>query len=129
MSRAGFALGDIVAGHRIDAEIGRGGMGLVYRATHLRLNQQRAIKVISPDSADDPEFRERFERETKIAASIDHPHVAEVSLAADISERECGLRCSRAVDDMATALKRTFGALYNPLANRYGTETFRADLI
>jgi serine/threonine protein kinase len=78
MTPAGFEIGETIAGHRIDAEIGRGGMGLVYRATHLRLGQERAIKVIAPESANDPEFRVRFERETKIAASIDHPHVAEV---------------------------------------------------
>ena len=78
MTRAGFDIGAVIAGHRIDAEIGRGGMGLVYRATHLRLGQERAIKVIAPAQADDPGFRERFERETKIAAQVDHPHVAAV---------------------------------------------------
>jgi serine/threonine protein kinase len=78
MTGAGLEIGEVIAGHRIEEEIGRGGMGLVYRATHLRLGQERAIKVIAPASAQDPGFRERFERETKIAASIDHPHVADV---------------------------------------------------
>jgi serine/threonine protein kinase len=86
MMRAGFEIGELVAGHRIEAEIGRGGMGLVYRATHLRLGQERAIKVIAPGAADEPGFRERFERETRIAASIDHPHVADVHDAGEFTD-------------------------------------------
>jgi serine/threonine protein kinase len=68
MTSGAFEIGEVVAGHRIVAELGRGGMGLVYRATHLRLNQERAIKVIAPAAAKDPAFRDRFEREIKIAA-------------------------------------------------------------
>ncbi|MGB7587564.1 MAG: serine/threonine-protein kinase [Solirubrobacterales bacterium] len=66
------------AGHRIDAEVKRGGMGVVYRATDLRLKRTVALKVIAPEYAREPEFRARFEREWSLAASIDHPNVIPV---------------------------------------------------
>ena len=67
--------GDVLAGYRIDAVAGRGGMGVVYRATHLRLERADGLKVIAPELADEPEFRSRFEREWRVAAQIDHPNV------------------------------------------------------
>jgi len=69
------AIGSEIAGHRLDAVAGRGGMGVVYRATQLRLNRQVALKLIAADLASDPSFRERFEHESEIAAQIEHPHV------------------------------------------------------
>jgi serine/threonine-protein kinase len=53
-------------------------MGIVYVATHLRLQQTRALKLIAPDLAHDDAFRRRFERESRLAASIDHAHVIPV---------------------------------------------------
>jgi serine/threonine-protein kinase len=50
-------------------------MGVVYRVTHLSLGTERALKLIAPEFASDEAFRERFRREWRIAASIDHPHV------------------------------------------------------
>src|SRR3954452_3686063 len=70
--------GSPFAGHIIRGIAGRGGMGVVYRATDVRLNRQVALKVIAPEFSDDPKFRTRFEREVKAAASIDHPHVVTV---------------------------------------------------
>ena len=69
------AIGSEIAGHRLDGVAGRGGMGVVYRATQLRLNRQVALKLIAADLAADPSFRERFEHESEIAAQIEHPHV------------------------------------------------------
>jgi serine/threonine protein kinase len=66
------------AGYRIDSVAGRGGMGVVYRATQIRLSRPVALKVITPDLASEPDFRERFERESRLAASIDHPNVLPV---------------------------------------------------
>jgi hypothetical protein len=68
-------VGSVVGGHRIESVAGRGGMGVVYRATHLALNRIVALKLIAPELAQDPEFRERFKRESELAASIDHPTV------------------------------------------------------
>ena len=50
-------------------------MGVVYRAVHLKLDRADALKVIGPQFADDMEFRSRFERESRVAAQIDHPNV------------------------------------------------------
>ena len=67
------AIGSTLAGYRIDALIARGGMGVVYRATHLALDRPVALKVIARELADDEGFRERFLRESRLAASLDHP--------------------------------------------------------
>ncbi len=72
------ALGTTLAGYRLDAVIGRGGMGVVYRATHLGLERRVALKVIAPDLAGKEGFRERFLRESRLAASLDHPAVVPV---------------------------------------------------
>jgi hypothetical protein len=67
--------GDEFAGHRILGIAGRGGMGVVYRAIQLDLDRPVALKLIAPQLAEDPSFRERFVRESRAAASIDHPNV------------------------------------------------------
>ncbi len=67
--------GDEIAGYRIQAVVGRGGMGVVYRATQLALARSVALKVIAPELASDVQFRERFKREARTAASINHPNV------------------------------------------------------
>ena len=67
-----------MAGCRIEAIVGRGGMGVVYRATQLSLERQVALKAIAPEFAGDVTFRERFKRESRIAASIEHPNVIPV---------------------------------------------------
>ena len=71
-------LGHVLAGHRIDAFIGEGGMGVVYRATHLRLQRTVALKVLPPPLAADRDYRRRFEREAAIAASLEHPNVVPI---------------------------------------------------
>jgi hypothetical protein len=69
---------------RIDRLIGRGGMGVVYRATDRRLNRPVAIKLIADERASDTAFRERFEREAQLTAAIDHPNVIPVYAAGEI---------------------------------------------
>jgi DNA-binding beta-propeller fold protein YncE len=71
-------LGSILAGYRLDALIARGGMGVVYRATHLALDRPVALKVIARQFADDAGFRDRFLRESRLAARLDHPAVVPV---------------------------------------------------
>lgn len=65
-------------GYRIAEVVGRGGMGIVYRAIDVARNSPVALKVIVPTFADDPDFRKRFERESRLAAEIDHPNVVTV---------------------------------------------------
>jgi CheY-like chemotaxis protein len=73
-----LAIGSTFAGHRIDAVAGRGGMGVVYRATDLTLDRPVALKVLAPALARDPVFRARFERECRLAAALDHPNVVPI---------------------------------------------------
>ena len=75
---ADLSVGDEVAGYRIDARLARGGMGVVYRATHLGLDRPVALKVIARELAGDASFRERFLRESRLAARLDHPAVVPV---------------------------------------------------
>jgi CHASE2 domain-containing sensor protein/predicted Ser/Thr protein kinase len=68
----------IIAGYRVEEAIGRGGMGVVYRATQLALERSVAIKLIATERAEDPVFRARFQLESRLAASIEHPNVIPV---------------------------------------------------
>jgi DNA-binding beta-propeller fold protein YncE len=72
------AIGSTLAGYRLDALIARGGMGVVYRATHLALDRSVALKVIARQFAGDEAFRDRFLRESRLAARLDHPAVVPV---------------------------------------------------
>ena len=78
-----LAPGTRVAGYKVEALIGRGGMGAVYRAEEEGLGRKVALKVIAPELAQDERFRERFLRESRIAASLDHPHVIPIYQAGD----------------------------------------------
>ena len=71
-------IGSTLAGYRLDALIARGGMGVVYRATQLALDRPVALKVIARQYAGDDAFRERFLRESRLAAKLDHPAVVPV---------------------------------------------------
>jgi YVTN family beta-propeller protein len=73
-----FSIGAEVAGYRVEELIARGGMGVVYRATHLGLERPVALKVISRELADRPGFRERFLRESRLAARLEHASVVPV---------------------------------------------------
>jgi hypothetical protein len=64
-----------LVGYRIEKRLGQGGMGIVYRAEHLELGRKVALKVLSPELAGSQVFRERFIRESRLAASLDHPNV------------------------------------------------------
>ncbi len=74
----GLAPGEQIAGYQIEAPIGRGGMAVVYRALDLRLGRQVALKVLAPHLGEDEAFRQRFIRESRAAAGVDHPHIIPV---------------------------------------------------
>ncbi|MBA2630296.1 MAG: serine/threonine protein kinase, partial [Thermoleophilaceae bacterium] len=76
-------VGSEIAGHRLEEIIGRGGMGVVYRARDLTLDRVVALKVIAPEFAELPEFRDRFKRESRQAASIRHPNVISIYRAGE----------------------------------------------
>src|SRR5438034_6816021 len=78
-----IGIGSQLAGYRLEDEVGRGGMGVVYRATELGLDRPVALKLIAPELAGDAAFRERFLREARLAASIDHPGILPVYAAGE----------------------------------------------
>jgi serine/threonine protein kinase len=67
--------GTEIAGYRITSLIGRGGMAVVYCAKDMRLGRKVALKLLSPQLADNEQFRQRFIRESQLAASLDHPNI------------------------------------------------------
>jgi hypothetical protein len=73
-----IARGMVIAGFRLDEVIGEGGMGVVWKARQLDLDRVVALKLIQPGKSGDPEFLERFRRESRLAASIDHPNVVPI---------------------------------------------------
>ncbi|SES23779.1 serine/threonine protein kinase [Streptomyces sp. yr375] len=76
--RSAELIGRQVAGYRIEREIGRGGMAVVYRARDLRLDRTVALKLLAPELARNDTFRKRFTHESRVAAAIDHPHIVPV---------------------------------------------------
>src|SRR5262249_47240559 len=73
-----LGVGSVFAGHRIESQIGEGGMGIVYLAEHLRLNRDVALKVVRPELSTNQAFRERFVQEAQLSASLDHPNIIPV---------------------------------------------------
>jgi serine/threonine protein kinase len=77
-------IGSELFGYRLEALLGRGGMGVVYRAYDPRLKRHVALKLIAPELAEDARFRERFLAETELAASIEHPNVVPIHDAGEV---------------------------------------------
>jgi len=70
-----LATGTHLGPYEILDPIGAGGMGEVYRARDTRLDRIVAVKVLPPHFAEQPEMRERFEREARAVSSLNHPHI------------------------------------------------------
>ena len=75
---AGFFAGTRLAGYRLEEQVGAGGMAMVFRAVDERLDRLVALKVLAPAVAWDEAFRQRFIRESRVAAAIDDPHIIPV---------------------------------------------------
>ncbi len=73
-----LSIGTVVAGYTIEAVLGSGGMGTVYRATHPSLPRSDALKVLSEEFSRDDEIRTRFLREADLASTLDHPNIVAV---------------------------------------------------
>ncbi|MDF2145365.1 serine/threonine-protein kinase [Knoellia sp. p5-6-4] len=70
--------GTEIAGYRIESVIGRGGMAVVYRAEDTRLGRKVALKLLTPALAENEQFQQRFIRESRLAASLDHPNIVPI---------------------------------------------------
>ena len=84
MSSADPRIGRQLGSYRIESVLGRGGMGIVYLAEHVRLKKRMALKVLPPELCGDGEFRRRFERESQMAAALDHPNIVPVHDAGEV---------------------------------------------
>jgi serine/threonine protein kinase/sugar lactone lactonase YvrE len=73
--------------YRVLAKLGQGGMGIVYKAQHLFMNEPRALKVMSPELARDPSFLRRFRQEAQSASRLKHPNIVHVN---DLDQAEDG---------------------------------------
>jgi serine/threonine protein kinase len=82
----GVPVGSRIAGYRLEEQIGRGGMAVVFRAQDERLNRQVALKVLAPPLAADEDFRHRFIRESRSAAAVDDPHIIPVFEAGEADD-------------------------------------------
>ena len=118
--------GDIVAGFRIESLIGRGAVGSVYLAEDVQHGHRVALKLLDEELAQDERFRQRFLRESELAASLDHPHVVPTLAAGEADDgrlylameyidgsdlrevlrREGTLEPSRAIDLVGTGRQR-----------------------
>ena len=71
-------VGGTIGNYRIEALLGAGGMGRVFRAVHVLINRTVAIKVLHDQYAVDPTFQARFLREAQAAAALDHPNIVDI---------------------------------------------------
>ena len=86
-ARAGFEIGTQIGSYRIDARLGEGGMGVVYRATDTKLSREVAIKVLG-DHLFDANARRRFQREAQMASALNHPHILTVYDVGEHADRQ-----------------------------------------
>src|SRR5512132_227478 len=87
-SMAQLEHGAAVAGYGIEAQIGQGSTGSVYSAEDVALKRRVALKVLLPELARDKRFRERFLRESRVAAALEHPHIVPIH---SVGESDGGL--------------------------------------
>ena len=73
--------------YQIEAKLGEGGMGEVYKALDTRLGRTVAIKVLPAEMSADSDRRTRFEREARAIAALSHPHICTLHDAGDLRRR------------------------------------------
>ena len=78
------SIGTQLGSYRIETLLGRGGMGVVYRAEDVRLGRKVALKLLASDLTEDARFRSRFLAESRLAASIDHAGIVPIYEAGEI---------------------------------------------
>ena len=71
-------IGQTIGHYRIQAKLGEGGMGIVYKADDLHLSRPVAVKVLSARATSDPERKRRFVQEARTASSLNHPNIVHI---------------------------------------------------
>jgi eukaryotic-like serine/threonine-protein kinase len=123
--------------YRIERLLGRGGMGVVYLAHELALDRDVAIKVLPPERASVPEVRERFKREARTAARLNHPNIVPLHTFGEVSGLLYFVMGYVAGESLAALLKREgaldvdaasrlLGALCDASTTRTGRASFTA---
>src|SRR5579871_1256866 len=103
--------GEVLGGYRIDDVVGIGGMAIVYRAEQLSLGRTVALKVLAPQLSRDEAFQERFRREGRHAAALDHPNVVTIY---DFGEALGRLYLAMALVDGTTLAQRLLDSSVSP---------------
>src|SRR5258708_22491703 len=80
--------GPTIGHYKIDREIGRGGMGVIFLAHDTRLGRTVALKALPEDVAADPDRLQRFQREARVLASLNHPNIAPIYGLAEADRRQ-----------------------------------------
>jgi eukaryotic-like serine/threonine-protein kinase len=110
--------------YRLGEEIGRGGMGIVYRATDTRLGRTVAIKTLPPEATADVDRRERFTREARATSALNHPHIVTIH---DIDEDDgVSFLVMELVEGMPLDRRLAEGGLSVPQALEYGAQAASA---
>jgi serine/threonine-protein kinase len=124
MSVSDLRRGSELLGYRIERILGRGGMGVVYLAHQIVLDRMVALKLLVPELAEDESFRARFLRESKLAASLDHPNIVPVFDAGEVEGRLYiamryveGTDLSRLLDEEAPIEPQRAMALLAPIVD------------
>ena len=112
--------GTTLGPYEIQSPLGAGGMGEVYKATDTRLDRTVAIKVLLAHVADDPDLRQRFEREAKTISSLNHPHICTLH---DIGQQDgVDYLVMEYLEGETLAARLTKGPLPTDQVLRYATE-------
>lgn len=118
-------IGAEIAGYKVERELGRGGMAVVYRARDLRLGRTVALKLLAPEYTRNDAFRCRFAQESRVAAAIDHPNIVPVFEAGEFDGVLYIAMCYVAGQDLR-ALIDGEGPLAVPVAVRIAAQVASA---
>jgi serine/threonine protein kinase len=119
-----FQVGETVGDYEIVGVLGRGGMGKVFRVRNQISDRIEAMKVVLPDLEEDRDLAERFLREIKVHATLDHPNIARLRTALRIDNRLVMILELVDGEGLDAALDR--GPIRTGDAIRYGTQILSA---